>query len=50
MPGILRADRQLCHLNAGVEIIINCTFPVGGRNVPKSEDIAGGEVRKDVVC
>ena len=41
---------RLCHLNArdrdGYEW---CTFPVGGRNVPKPENIAGREVCKDVV-
>ena len=30
-------------------MVTNGTFPVGGRNVPKPEHIAGGEVRKDVV-
>ena len=27
----------------------SCTFPVGGRNVLKPEDITGGEICKDVV-
>jgi len=41
---------SLVILTPGTGMVTNGTFPVGGRNVPEPEHIAGGEVRKDVVC
>ena len=41
---------SLVILTPGIGMEINGTFPVGGRDIPKPEHIAGGEIRKDVVC
>ena len=50
MPDILRTNRQLCHLNAGDRDSDRWrTFPVGGRDVLKPEDIAIGKICEDIV-